>query len=86
MSKVKTDGVDARKPFYVAMCIDNQDGSLSGEWPLDYIGIDEGEAVAALKSVCDEHRSSDGYVFKCIPVKRVWRGRLRVEAVPKATG
>lgn len=79
-TKPKLVGIDPTKPFYIAVTVANIDGSI--EVPaadgVEGCCTTESEAVQMLKDVNEDYPTLDGYVYRCVPVKKVWRGRTRV--------
>ena len=71
---------DIRKPFYMAKMVSEIDFSW-GTDSHDGVFATEAEAVEHLRGLCDEHSGSDGLVYRVTPLKRVWRGRIRVDSV-----
>lgn len=75
-------GRDPSSTFYLAVTIGNTDGSLDeGEFEVGCVeGLydDEASAVRTLREVNEEYPTIDGYVYRCVPVARIWRGKVRV--------
>ena len=73
-------GQDPRKTFYMALSVGNLDGSIdepegSG---CEAVTETEAEAIGAAKDVNDSYPTLDVWVYRCVPVARVWRGKARV--------
>ena len=86
VDKPHLQGQDPTRPFFMAISVGNLDGSIDdiGGEGVEGLFNTEAEAVAVLKDLNESYPSLDGYVFHVVPVKRVWRGRIKVTPVPKA--
>jgi len=74
-------GIDPTKPFYLAVVSGNEDGSVDRPEGVEACCATEVEAVIKLKEVNEAYPTLDGYVFYCVPVKKVWRGKTRVTSL-----
>jgi hypothetical protein len=80
-------GIDPKKPFYMAVTIGcHNDGSIEIPECDDSLGAfgTESEAIDAAKIVNEEYPTLEGYVFYCVPVKRIWRGKVKVTSLNKS--
>jgi len=89
--KKRPAGEDPLKPFYVAMSVTNLDGSICG---FSGEGVEgcyetEAEAVASLEGLNEDYPTIEGYVYYCVPIRKIWRGPVRSTAIngaqPKQT-
>lgn len=75
-------GLDPRKPMFLCAMIDRRDETLSGRMEcVEGIFSTEAEAIECGKNICDEHPGCDFFVYRLQPIKRVWRGKIRVETL-----
>jgi hypothetical protein len=76
-------GSDPTQPFFLAVSITRLDGSLDelGGEGVEGLFATEQEAVDTLRNLNDDYPTLEGYVFHCIPVKRIWRGNTRVSFI-----
>lgn len=80
-AKTTLQGLDPVKPFYLAASVGNLDGSIDYPEGVEGVFVTEAEAIAKLKEVNDEYPTLDGYVYYCVPVKHVWRGKTKVTPI-----
>lgn len=85
VEKPSLNGMDPTQQFWLAISVGNLDGSLAdlGGEGVEGLFESETEAVAELVSLNDQYPTLEGYVFHCVPVKRIWRGKTRVDPAPK---
>ena len=82
--KIDLRGLDPKKPFYMTVTLGCfNDGSI--DIPEDILGGFETESAAidAAKDDNEENPTADSYVFYCVPVKRIWRGKVKVTPIKK---
>ncbi len=81
----KLRGIDPKKPFYMAATITNLDRSLEVPEGDDCLGAfeTEPEAIDAARTVNEKYPTLEGYVYHCVPVKRIWRGKVKVTSLNK---
>ncbi len=74
------EGIDPASPFYLTVTIGNLDGSrcdLGGEG-FEGEFDNEAEAIEHLRDINGDYPTLDGWVYHCIPVAKIWRGKIRV--------
>lgn len=81
VQKLGIPGEDPAVPFYLAVSIGNLDGSLDHIEGTEGIFETEAQAVECLSGLNEEYPNLEGWVYHCIPVQRVWRGKIRVTPV-----
>lgn len=84
--KVSLQGRDPAKPFFMAISVGNADGSISN--PDHSEGVEaicetQKEAEERMKFVNGEYPDLEGWVYHCIPVARIWRGKTRVTPIKR---
>lgn len=82
VEKVTLEGLDPTKPFYLAVSVTNLDGSISDFNAGGGEGVEgacetEADAVKILMDLNDDYPTIEGFVFRCIPTKKIWRGKAR---------
>ena len=75
-------GLDPTKTFYMGVWVSNLDGSTDIEC-VESASHDEAEALNALIELNEEYPTADGYLYRCIPIARVWRGKPKVTRLAK---
>lgn len=88
--KVSLRGLDPTQAFYLAVSVTELDGSVTdfnagGGEGVEAACLSEAEAVQALKDLNDAYPTIEGYVFHCVPVKKIWRGTVKVSPIKKRT-
>lgn len=83
--KINLRGQDPRKAFFMAISVGNLDGSISemSNEGCEAITDTEAEAVEAAKQTNDSHPTMDVWIYRVVPVARVWRGSARVTKFTK---
>lgn len=81
--KVDLRGMDPRKTFFLGLSTGNLDGSVDdlnngGGEGVELICETEAEAFAEAIEFNDSYPTLEVWIFKCVPVARVWRGQTRV--------
>lgn len=80
--KIYLRGRDPRPPFYMVMSVGNLDGSVENiENPaegVEAIKDTEAEAIAAASETNDSYPTLECWIYHCVPVAKVWRGKTRV--------
>ena len=72
-------GLDPKKPFFLGIIPDNSDDSFGVEGEaIECAFTSKQKTIVALRDVCEEFEGMYGYVFKCVPVAYVGRGKVRV--------
>ena len=81
--KKRPAGEDPAKPFFLAVSIANLDGSIEGFSGQGVEGCFEtmDQAVDELMSLNDSYPTIEGWVYECVPVRRVWRGKCRTDTI-----
>ena len=94
-AKEMLHGRDPRKAFFAVMCVGNLDGSLcedSYERRFDVEDLDKGiaaiksaeaEAIKYAKYINDESPTLQMYIYKCIPVAYVHKGKPVLQRIKK---
>ena len=79
--KVELRGLDPRKPFFMALSVGNLDGSIDepSSEGCEALTDTEDEAIEAAKDVNDSYPTLEVWIYKCVPVAKVWRGKTRVD-------
>lgn len=79
--KIELRGQDPRKTFYMALSVGNLDGSIDEPHAegCEAITDTEEEAIEAAKDVNDSYPTLEVWVYKCVPVAKIWRGKTRVD-------
>lgn len=86
VEKPSLQGMDPTKPFYLAVTVINTDDSIcdfnaGGGEGVEAASEIEAEAVAALMELNEAYPTIVGYVYHCVPVKKIWRGKARVTSL-----
>lgn len=86
--KPSLQGADPTKPFYLAVTVTNLDGSIAdfnagGGEGVELLCEEEQDAVRVLMDLNDSYPSIVGYVFYCVPVKKIWRGNAKITPMRK---
>ena len=92
IAKAELRGYDPRAAFFIVMSVGNLDGSTDdqyceGRFDADLeLGIEgvakaEREAIKSAKDLNEEYPTMQAYVYKCIPIARVRRGRSIVDRI-----
>ncbi len=76
-------GQDPKKTFYMALSVYNSDGSTDVREGLEEICDTEAEAIEAANGVNAEYADLECYVYRCVPVARVWRGKTKTTKLTK---
>lgn len=78
--KIELRGQDPRKSFFMAISVGNLDGSIEPDHAEGCEAVSESEAdvIEAAKQVNDTYPTLDVWVYKCVPVAKVWRGKPKV--------
>lgn len=78
--KVELRGQDPRKPFFMALSVANTDGSIDqvGSEGCEAITDTVGEAIEAARDVNNSYPTIDVWIYRVVPVARVWRGKARI--------
>lgn len=77
--KLKEDfvGTDPAKPFYLALSVWNADGSLSlDSQPCEGAADNPDDLAEIARELAEEH-GQECYIYHCVPVRRVTRGKVR---------
>src|SRR6185312_8991909 len=77
---VQLQGRDPRKTFFMGVSIGNLDSSMDefhGEG-IEAICDTVEEAIEAAADVNYSYPTLEVWIFKCVPVAKVWRGKMRV--------
>lgn len=69
-------GIDPTKPFYMAVSIDNLDGSFTEPAGIEGVHLEHEAAIAQLEEMIEEYNMT-GFVFHCVPVTKVARSKVR---------
>ncbi len=83
LGKVYLRGMDPRKTFYMVMSVGNLDGSLDEPCGVEAMTHAETDAVAVAEQVNASYPTLDMWVYKCVPIAKVWRGKTRVTRFSK---
>jgi hypothetical protein len=88
VEKVSLEGMDPTKPFFLACSVVNNDGSIAdfnagGGEGVEAASELEAECIERLKELIEEYPAIEGYVFHCVPVKKVWKGHVKVTSLGK---
>lgn len=81
--KKKPAGKDPEKTFFLAVSIGEFDGSIydfSGEG-IEGAFATEQAAVEELVELNEQYPTLEGYVYRCIPVRKIWRGNVISEEI-----
>jgi hypothetical protein len=70
-------GQDPKRQFYMAVSVNNNDGSTDVREGIEVVCETEAEAVEVARGVNTEYADLECYVYRCAPVARVWRGKTR---------
>lgn len=78
--KVDLRGQDPRRPFYMALSVGNLDGSIDqvGSEGCEAVTEDLDEAIEAARDVNESYPTIDVWVYKVVPVARIWRGKPKL--------
>lgn len=78
------EGYDPTKTYWIAVVCNYLDGSTSinGE-SIEGIFETEEEATLRAEQTNDAYPTLEVYVYELRPLKRVWRGDVRISPVPK---
>jgi len=85
VEKPNLQGRDPTQAFYMALSAGYLDGSLDeiGGQGCEGLFESEAEAIETLVDLNQSYPTLEGYVYHCVPIKRIWRGDTRVGPVPK---
>jgi len=80
--KIHLRGRDPRKSFFMALSVGNLDGSVedmqNSAEGVEAITDTEAEAIEITTSINDSYPTIEFWVYRCVPVAKVWRGKTRV--------
>ena len=79
-------GIDPRKPFYIALSLGNIDNLLHGDGEeFEGISLTPEPLIEQASETAIVH-GTETYIFQCIPIKRVRRGKVIVSNISKPKG
>lgn len=81
--KAMKGDIDPRKEFYLALSVDNLDGSCDVEWDGSFANQGESDAIQAATDIVEEH-GGEFVIARCIPIKRIYRPKPKVVTLAKA--
>lgn len=78
------DGIDPKKTFYLAASIGTLDGNVDfcGE-PIEAATHDLDEATRVCRELAQEH-GTESYIYRCVPIRKISRGRVSVATLKPA--
>lgn len=84
LGAVELSGRDPRKSFFMALSVTNLDGSVSdlncgGGEGVEAITETVEEAISDATDLNDCYPTMDVWIYRVVPVARVWRGKARVQ-------
>lgn len=85
--KKQLRGLDPVKPFYMAVSISNSDGSSSiaeACEPIEGAATEIEELADIAQELAEEH-GSECFIYRCVPVRRIIRGKVRTIKFPEVT-
>lgn len=76
-------GMDPRQTFYMVLSVGNLDGSVDRPCGCEAMAPTEAEAFQVAEDVNGSYPTLDMWVYKCVPVAKVWRGKTRITRMSK---
>lgn len=70
-------GRDPRKPMFMVVSVANLDGSFDAQEGIEAMEDTLEEAEQHAQAVNGEYADLECYIFKCVPVARVGRGKMK---------
>ena len=71
-------GQDPTKAFFMVVSVNLNDGSTEVREGVEGICETEQEAIEIGRGLNSEYAEMECYVYRCVPVSRIWRGKTRV--------